>query len=247
MEVGWGSTADTWQRAAGAGAMHPRLFEALGGEARPSGDRFGLSGQGPAFQESMAGSLSEEVPRIFSMAGQAGIAGDLQGDRGLFGVSSLREAQAQYGGGDPALLPQQAGALPYGDPCWVTVFGYPGRAASLVRQQLEALCGPILEIRHGDGNFMHVRFPNPSAANMCLAQNGRPLLGGKIMIGCVPCTSGLLAASPGLDDLDGSRPPLLRAEGTTRLPWALSAGALPGPKVTTGGLFQRLADALFDI
>merc|ERR1719458_98160 len=220
--------------------MHPRLFEALGGEPRPSGDRFGLSGQGPTFQEATVGGLSEEVPRIFSNVGQAGIAGDLQGDRGLFG------AEARYGG-DAEPLPQQAGALPYGDPCWVTVFGYPGRAASLVRQQLEALCGPIVEIRHGDGNFMHVRFPNPSAANMCLAQNGRPLLGGKIMIGCVPCTSGLLAASPGLDNLDGSRPPLLRAEGTTRLPWALSAGALPGPKVTRGGLFQRLVDALFDI
>eukprot|EP00434_Breviolum_minutum_P042600 symbB.v1.2.037927.t1/scaffold5742.1/size24057/2 len=33
-----------------------------------------------------------------------------------------------------------------GNPCWVTVFGFPGRAAAAIRQQLEAVCGPIVEV-----------------------------------------------------------------------------------------------------
>merc|ERR1719262_418460 len=91
------------------------------------------------------------------------------------------------------------GALPSGDPCWVTVFGFPGRSAALVRQQLESRCGPVVEVRHGDGNFMHMRFQSASAASQCLAHNGRPLLGG-VLIGCVPCTASIPAAAAGAVD-----------------------------------------------
>lgn len=91
------------------------------------------------------------------------------------------------------------GDLPGGgagsDPCWVTVFGFPGRAALLVQQQLEALYGPVLEVCHGDGNFMHVRFHSTAAASACLALNGHALLG-RLLIGCVPCTSAVVVEQP---------------------------------------------------
>merc|ERR1719506_2067026 len=80
------------------------------------------------------------------------------------------------------------------DPSWVTVFGFPGRAAALVRQQLETLCGPVVEVQHGDGNFMHVRFQTAAAAQACLSHHGHTVLG-KLMVGCVPCTSSLVALS----------------------------------------------------
>eukprot|EP00913_Durusdinium_trenchii_P034170 g31979.t1 len=80
-----------------------------------------------------------------------------------------------------------------GSASWVTVFGFPGRAASGVRQQLEAVCGPIVEVCYGEGNFMHVCFGSPQAASACLALNGQLLLG-KIMVGCIPCTHAALLA-----------------------------------------------------
>lgn len=82
-----------------------------------------------------------------------------------------------------------------GDPCWVTVFGFPGRAAHLVQQQLETLYGPVVEVCHGDGNFMHVRFHSAAAASACLALNGHALLG-RVLIGCVPCTSAVVVEQP---------------------------------------------------
>merc|ERR1719401_674016 len=94
------------------------------------------------------------------------------------------------------------GAMGSGDACWVTVFGFPGRAASLVRQQLETQCGPIVKVRHGDGNYMHVRFHSVAAAGQCLALNGRQLVG-KLLIGCVPRTSGLAGDNDMRDDASG--------------------------------------------
>merc|ERR1712007_177826 len=65
--------------------------------------------------------------------------------------------------------------------------------------------GPIVEVCHGDGNFMHVRFRSAAAADACLAQNGRPILG-KLLIGCVPCSSDLvgMTASSGSTGQDAS-------------------------------------------
>lgn len=188
--------------------------------------------------------------RVFSSGGQGSLAGDL-GELHFQG-SSLGDdfASSLAGmGGAGAFQSLETAALPYGDPCWVTVFGFPGRATSLVRQQLEALCGPILEIRHGDGNFMHVHFHSAAAGNMCLAQNGRAILGGKLLIGCVPCTSGLVGAGQGMDESEEAETHLRPAgqSSVVGLPWALSTGPDPGPKVTRGGFFQRVLDMLFDI
>ncbi|CAE7668322.1 Nup35, partial [Symbiodinium pilosum] len=73
----------------------------------------------------------------------------------------------------------------------VTVFGFPSRLAPAVRQQLEALCGPIVEVCYGDGNFVHVCFASSQAASACLGLNGQLLLA-KVMVGCVPCTHAAL-------------------------------------------------------
>jgi len=234
-----------WQYAAGApdaARVHPKLFEAFGAETRPDDfGGFGGSGSNTAAFADPTGALAEEVPRVFSAKAQGSLAGDLG-----FQTSGFGGGFASAGGAS-ASQPLAASALPYGDPCWVTVFGFPGRAAALVRQQLEALCGPIVEVCHGDGNFMHVRFHGASAANACLAQNGRPILG-KLLIGCVPCTSGLGGAGQAMDESEEAEPPFRPGpKPAAGMPWPLAAGATPGPKVTRGGFLGRLLDLLFDI
>eukprot|EP00933_Yihiella_yeosuensis_P023816 TRINITY_DN18518_c0_g1_i1.p1 TRINITY_DN18518_c0_g1~~TRINITY_DN18518_c0_g1_i1.p1 ORF type:complete len:320 (+),score=73.34 TRINITY_DN18518_c0_g1_i1:72-1031(+) len=150
------------------------------------------------------------------------------------------------------------------DPCWVTVFGFPARMATAVRQQLEAVCGHIAEVCYGDGNFMHVRFQSPQAASACLALNGQTLLG-KLMIGCTPCAhSVLLAASAGAtggldsDEAEQRQRHWQQWPGGSGIasgghgamagaPWSSAAVGRDGPQVRRNGLFWRLLDHLFDI
>jgi len=127
-----------------------------------------------------------------------------------------------------------------GNPCWVTVFGFPGRAAAAIRQQLEAVCGPIVEVCHGEGNFMHICFASSQAATACLALNGQLLLG-KIMVGCIPCTHAALLAAGETDQQE-----LLQRTATSN-----SGGQFlprPGrPEVRRNGFLWRLLDQLFDL
>merc|ERR1719324_1540666 len=139
--------------------------------------------------------------------------------RGGLQETSLDASSLAAAGSSTSTTPLGLGALPGQDPSWVTVFGYPGRAAALVRQQLESMCGPIVEVRHGDGNFMHVRFQTVAAARNCLSQHGHTVLG-KLIVGCVPCTSGL-ADGGGRPEAEPDPGPAGRAPE-----WA--AGAAPG-------------------
>eukprot|EP00928_Gymnodinium_smaydae_P025577 TRINITY_DN20321_c0_g1_i1.p1 TRINITY_DN20321_c0_g1~~TRINITY_DN20321_c0_g1_i1.p1 ORF type:complete len:305 (-),score=43.43 TRINITY_DN20321_c0_g1_i1:117-1031(-) len=210
----WGSLGGAWQCAAGAsaGAKSNRgLHEAFGLEvhgADMARSRFHADYALPANAQVSDGLVDDEVPRVFSMQSQltaagggfpvgfadasslvgglgAGSAGALAG--GIFSAAAGRSSMHSLAGG-------AAGPASSHDPCWVTVFGFPARTSSMVRQQLETLCGPIVEVVHGDGNFMHVRFHSAEAAAACLAQNGRAVLG-KLLFGCVPCTAGLAAAA----------------------------------------------------
>uniref|UniRef100_A0A7S2CS91 RRM Nup35-type domain-containing protein n=1 Tax=Alexandrium andersonii TaxID=327968 RepID=A0A7S2CS91_9DINO len=244
----WGSLGGAWQYAAGApdGAfVHPKLFEAFGAEAKLGDD---LGGFGANTQADVVGGFAEEVPRAFSARALAGTAGGGIGPQAGLGLGT-----PGIGLGAP-VLPQPMLGAPGGDARWVTVFGFPGRAAALVRQQLEARCGPIVETCHGDGNFVHVRFHSTSAANACLAQNGRALFG-KLLIGCVPCTSGLASVDQIADESEDAKTPSLLHPGLPPpvaavggAPWAtLGAGLMDGPKVSRGSFFWNLLDLIFDI
>mmetsp|Transcript_23160 Transcript_23160/g.66803 ORF Transcript_23160/g.66803 Transcript_23160/m.66803 type:complete len:244 (+) Transcript_23160:87-818(+) len=242
--AGWGSLAPSWQHSTGAAdgtRAHPQLFEAFGANRKP-GDNFGGFGGGAgAFADATDG-LADEIPRVFSMKSPSILAGNAD----LAGPGAWASPVGLVGAAGAGAL--VAGTPACGDPCWVTVFGFPGRTSAQVRQQLEAICGPILEVCHGDGNFMHVRFHSASAASTCLAQNGRAILD-RLLIGCVPCTSGLIGSEAMMGEPEepelGPRPALQPA--TAGAPWSLSAGAVQGPKVVRGGALWRLLDLLFDI
>lgn len=68
------------------------------------------------------------------------------------------------------------------DSHWVTVFGFPPSALTLVLSQL-ANCGPIAEKRiPSQGNWLHVKFNNLSEVAKALSLNGK-LINNSIMIG----------------------------------------------------------------
>lgn len=191
------------------------------------------------------------MPRVFSSRVQEG---PLRGPP----VVSPYIAEAS-----PQGLAGSVNASPYGDPCWVTVFGFPGRAAQLVRQQLEALCGPIVEVRYGDGNFMHVRFHTATAASQCLAHNGHALLG-KMLIGCIPCASALANGTGALGPADvssdgaamldtGVLESEMRQRASGRFERSEGFSSMgrqrmkAGPHVVRFGLWWRILDLIFDI
>lgn len=68
------------------------------------------------------------------------------------------------------------------DSHWITVFGFPPSALSLVLSQL-ANCGPIAEKRiPSQGNWIHIKFNNLSEVAKALSLNGK-LINNSIMIG----------------------------------------------------------------
>lgn len=281
----WGTLGPGWQYAAGGATdarMPPKLFEAFGGDtsgwaAAREGSAFsrlggsaGLPGSGGIAADATASAVEDEVPRVFSMKdsfNQGLQNGFFQ--RGLSDFNNMGECSQQTLG--------MGGAVPSGDPCWVTVFGWTGQQAAVVRQQLEALCGPVVEVRHGDGNFMHMRFHSASNASKCLAHNGRPLLGG-VLIGCVPCAATPPCAASGMfgDEADlpslggmlgglggrgggslgGSCMPPVSSFSWNQLAGTQLAGAPPmypwrassrGPQAQRGGMLHWLLDLLFDM
>lgn len=229
--------------------MAPRGGPAIGGAASISSSRHGFGGLVEFGGASpMDTAAAEDVPRIFSMNAHGRMAREGRPSDDFFNSSGFAAASLPSANGDGAGAAATApapllAALPGQDPSWVTVFGFPGRAAALVRQQLEAMCGPIVEVRHGDGNFMHVRFQTVAAARNCLSQHGHTVLG-KLIVGCVPCTSGL-ADGGGRPEAEPDPGPAGRAPE-----WA--AGAAPGtaaptPQISSGGLLRRLLDIILDI
>ncbi|CAE8620362.1 unnamed protein product [Polarella glacialis] len=247
---------------------HPTLLAAFGAEPR-LGDGANLGGLLDANQD--------EVPRTFSTKAQQGLGG-----AGAPGGGGMDSALGGYGGwgnqlvlggknGQRSAVGSAGGLLGVAGPltdrssgfsgargsgssqsCWVTVFGFPGRMAAPVRQQLEALCGPVAEVLHGDGNFMHARFQSAQAANACLALNGQVLLG-SLMVGCVPCAQSVLLSASGPEEVEQSSqwlnqgsllgsqlPQGNRLAGSTGSPGQ-------GPEVRRSGLFWRLLDHIFDI
>lgn len=68
---------------------------------------------------------------------------------------------------------------------WVTVFGFPPSALTLVLAQL-ANCGPIADKKiPPQGNWVHVKFNNLSEVSRALSLNGK-LINNSIMIGVQP-------------------------------------------------------------
>lgn len=203
--------------------------------AIPRGPLWGLDGQGL-----VETSAAEEVPKVFSTKSQTPFAG---GAGGLSAFADRAYQEPSFGSSwaGPAGLPT------HGDPCWVTVFGFSGRSAALVRQQLESFCGPIVEVCHGDGNFMHVRFRSAAAANTCLSLNGHAILG-KLLVGCVPCTAnlGAMRGPQGLGAEEGPRLAAVQDE-----PKGLfgpgQRGATTAAQVHRAGFGWRLLDLLFDL
>jgi len=169
----------------------------------------------------------DDIPSVYSMKSRGGLQ-----------ETSLDASSLAAPGSSASTTSLGPGALPGQDQSWVTVFGYPGRAAALVQQQLEALCGPIAEVRHGDGNFMHVRFQSVHAAQQCLSHHGHTVLG-KLMIGCVPCTSTLLGTADQKAPDSSRRRELVEPEAS--IPRA------PLPQVHRGNLLWRLLDLVFDV
>eukprot|EP00927_Polykrikos_kofoidii_P062435 TRINITY_DN57249_c0_g1_i1.p1 TRINITY_DN57249_c0_g1~~TRINITY_DN57249_c0_g1_i1.p1 ORF type:complete len:280 (+),score=62.71 TRINITY_DN57249_c0_g1_i1:132-971(+) len=276
----WGTLGGAWQYAAGAEGTdraNLKLCEAFGANIQyPGADLFDKAPFAGAVRTDPANALADEVPRIFSMKAQPG--GGLAGDTpATLQRPAGGDAIAGFGGGglgggiggaiggglggglggggfmDVTGLRPPVASREGGASCWVTVFGFAGRSESLVRQQLETHCGPILQVVHGDGNSMHLRFHTSAAASQCLALNGRSLMN-KIIIGCVPCTASFI---------DG------RAEAGASAPaggeeWSDAYGhvggpptgprsapppppAARGPRVQRGNLVWRMLDLIFDI
>jgi len=235
----WGSYGGAWQYAVGANSnsnVHPKLAEAFGRDASAFQRSTYGSRLDPGLNRGFSDELTEaaspelEVPRVFSMKQSAqdgafsggappGGGNDFMG-ASRFGMAIGAAAAA------PCMAPGSVN--PCMDPHWVTVFGFPGRAAVVVRQQLETLCGPILDVIQEDGNFMHVRFQNVSSANQCLAHHGHAILG-KLYIGCVQCTSTRLGASSGLAGETREELDLRRRESSVTPSVASFAGLPAGP------------------
>eukprot|EP00439_Symbiodinium_sp_Y106_P042969 s3057_g5.t1 len=232
---------------------NPTLLEAFGGNSL--GYQGGGASRVGAPDEAMVED-GEEVPKIFSMQAlgsslgvantpAAASAASVQANWPIRDVSSFGGQSTGWGHSlllhppaqdAPGLGGSEPGRIGTGS-CWVTVFGFPSRLASAVRQQLEAICGPIVEVCHGDGNFVHVCFASSQAASACLALNGQLLLG-KLMVGCVPCTRAALFAEDGHCH-EQEVPPQASAAGLT-----LGPGR---PEVRRSGVVWRLLDQLFDI
>jgi len=259
-----GVFGSTWQQAPGARdnlRSNLTLLEAFGAE--PGTGAPGIRATGA---DEVA--TDDEVPRIFSMKAQPGFGGPLLGsfrpsnaqDFGWTGSATGFRSSGIDGWGQQHLLHPgrtvqgegfassallSGGGVGLGsgsgDPCWVTVFGFQGQMAAAVRQQLQSLCGPILEVCHGEGNFMHVRFQGPQAASACLALNGQILIG-QLMVGCVPCAHSALLASTGSDLTEEDRCRAAAVPGGSLLP-----GGPGAPQARRGGLLWRLLDNLFDI
>ena len=113
---------------------------------------------------------------------------------------------------------------------WVTVFGFPPQCSGYVRQQLEVLCGPVEDMRPGDGNFMHVCFADQMTAQNSLQLSGQLINQGKMMIGVIPYSGS------DVDELT-TRPPA---------PVQTSRADPPLPKLERS-LIARGLEWLFDI
>ncbi|CAE7213137.1 Nup35 [Symbiodinium sp. CCMP2592] len=233
---------------------NPTLLEAFGGNSL--GYQGGGASRVGAPDEAMVEDGAEEVPKIFSMQALGSSVGVANTPAAAASAASqanwpIRDVASFGGQGTgwghslllhppaqdrPGLGGSEPGRIGTGS-CWVTVFGFPSRLASAVRQQLEAICGPIVEVCHGDGNFVHVCFASSQAANASLALNGQLLLG-KLMVGCVPCTRAALFAEDGHCH-EQEVPPQASAAGLT-----LGPGR---PEVRRSGVVWRLLDQLFDI
>mmetsp|Transcript_19754 Transcript_19754/g.35818 ORF Transcript_19754/g.35818 Transcript_19754/m.35818 type:complete len:285 (-) Transcript_19754:74-928(-) len=279
----WSGYGNAWQQqmpVSPGAAMHPKLYEAMYGDLRmrnsarsPDGrlSPSGVGSQGGVFPGGamtrpelanpnarlLGADVIEEENPLFSSRGFPGMPRDFNSFEAAraSGFTGDRNAwrQLELASQDPTM---SGGALPTGDPCWVTVFGFPLRVAGLVRQQLEMLCGPIVEARHGDGNFMHIRFQTASAASQCLARNGHPLVG-NLLVGCVPCTA---AAGFGNDGADANASARRQRTGESLwLDWDgtgqrnLSGPALAAagvgwtPRVRRQGFLWRVLDTVFNI
>lgn len=69
---------------------------------------------------------------------------------------------------------------------WVTVFGFPPAAASVIVGQFSQV-GHIVEHRFpGQGNWVNICYASKLDARRALSYNGK-ILGGHTMVGVIPC------------------------------------------------------------
>ncbi|XP_039498727.1 nucleoporin Nup35 isoform X2 [Drosophila santomea] len=71
---------------------------------------------------------------------------------------------------------------------WVTIFGFPSGASSMVLQHF-TVCGTIVDVVHApqNGNWMHVRFSSRIESDKALNYNQK-IIAGNVMVGVARCT-----------------------------------------------------------
>lgn len=89
---------------------------------------------------------------------------------------------ATFGANENSVRFQTPSRIDRIDSNWVTVFGFPPSAMSIILSQLSS-CGTILEkILPVQGNWVHLKFSNPNEVSRALTLNGRCITS-NIMIG----------------------------------------------------------------
>jgi nuclear pore complex protein Nup53 len=68
---------------------------------------------------------------------------------------------------------------------WVTVFGFPSEALTIVLSHFSG-CGTIMEKVCSSGNWMHIRYSSRAESDKSLLYNGK-IIGNNLMIGVVRC------------------------------------------------------------
>ncbi|XP_077291284.1 nucleoporin 35 [Arctopsyche grandis] len=121
--------------------------------------------------------------------------------------------------------------------CWVTVFGFPPSAASMLLTQFSN-CGNIVEKKFpSQGNWVWLKFMSRSEAGRALALNGRVFSGG-LMIGVLPCSQAPNHLNPQVNNFRGGARHL--AVGPSRL--QNTSAVSPGSPANAGA--QRSSGAI---
>lgn len=94
----------------------------------------------------------------------------------------------------------QSQSIPQGNNCWITVFGFPQSASSMILSQFSQ-CGAIIEkvFATQNGNWVHLRFTSRLECDKALNYNGK-IIGHNLMVGVQYCNDPLIVGKENYDE-----------------------------------------------
>lgn len=91
-------------------------------------------------------------------------------------------------------------SVPQGNDCWITVFGFPQSASSMILSHFSQ-CGAIIEkvFATQNGNWVHLRFTSRLECDKALNYNGK-VIGHNLMIGVQYCNDSAIVGKENCED-----------------------------------------------